>query len=63
VATSHRRAGVAITILAAIGAVVGMTMGHLSIPIGCGIAVIGIVIGAGVARGRFSRTPAVEKKK
>jgi len=55
-ATSHRRAGAAITIFAAIIALVGLTIFHLSIPIGCGIAVIGIVIGAGVARGRFSRT-------
>ena len=54
-ARTERRPGAAIVILAAIGAAAGMTIGHLSIPIGCGIAVIGIVIGTGVARGRFSR--------
>jgi hypothetical protein len=40
-----------IAILAATGSVVGFTAGHVSIPISIGIAVIGIVIGTGVARG------------
>jgi len=61
-ARSEKRAGAAIAILAAIGAAVGMTVFHLSIPIGCGIAVVGILIGTAVARGRFSRTPDAEKK-
>ena len=61
-ATSQRRTGAAIVIVTAIGAAVGMTIFHLNIPIGCAIAVIGIVIGAGVARGRFSRSPDAEKK-
>jgi len=61
-ATSHRRTGAAITILAAIFAAVGMTVFHLGIPIGCGIAVVGMLIGTGVARGKFSRPPDAEKK-
>ena len=61
-ARSEKRAGAAIAILAAIGAAVGMTVFHLSIPIGCGIAVVGILIGSGVARGKFSHTQDVEKK-
>jgi len=62
-ATSHRTMGRAIAILTAIFAAVGMTVFHLSIPIGCAIAAIGIAIGTGVARGKFSRPPDAEKGK
>ena len=60
--TSHKKTGAAIAIMAAIIAVIGMTIFHLSIPIGCDIAVIGILIGTGVARGKFSRTPGATKR-
>jgi len=62
-ATSNRRTGAAIAILTAIFAVVGMTIFHLSIPIGCALAVVGMLIGTGVARGKFSRPPDAEKGK
>ena len=61
-ARSQKRVGAAIAILAAIFAVVGMTVFHLSIPIASAIAFIGIAIGTGVARGRFSRTQDLTKK-
>ena len=60
--TSRQQTGAAITILAALGSVIGLTVGHLSIPIAVGIAVIGIVIGTGVARGRFSRVSDAPKR-
>jgi len=59
---SAKRTGAAIAIFAAIIAAVGMTIFHLSIPIGCGIAVVGMLIGTGVARGKFSSTPDATKK-
>ena len=61
-ATSEKRVGAAIAIIAAIFAAVGMIVFHLSIPIGCGIAVVGMLIGTGVARGKFSRPPDADKK-
>ncbi|HET6175840.1 MAG TPA: hypothetical protein VFE61_02835 [Candidatus Sulfotelmatobacter sp.] len=59
---SKGRKGAMIAILAATGSVVGFTAGHVSIPISIGIAVIGIVIGTGVARGFFSTAPESAKK-
>jgi len=55
--TSERRTGAAIAVLAAIGSAIGLTAGYLSIPVGVGIAVVGILIGTGVARGKFSNPP------
>ena len=60
-ATSYKRVGAAIAILAAIFAVLGMAIFHLSIAIACSIAVLGIVIGTGVTRGKFSRPPDASK--
>ena len=51
---TRQERGAAIAIVIAIGSAVGMTIFHLSIPIGCAIAGIGISIGTGVARGKFS---------
>jgi hypothetical protein len=62
VATSHKKTAAAIAIMTAIFAVIGMTIFHLSLPIGCAVAVIGILIGRGVARGKFSRTPDATKR-
>ena len=53
---SNRRAGAAITVIAALGAVGLLVAGHVSITIAVGIAVVGILIGTGVARGKFSST-------
>jgi CBS-domain-containing membrane protein len=61
-AASQRKTGAAIAIVTAIGAVVAMTIFHLEIPIGCAIAVTGIVIGTGVARGKFSSAPDATKR-
>ena len=53
----ERRAGLMIAVVAALVAVGGLTTGHLGIPISGGVTVIGIVIGSGVARGKFSSLP------
>jgi len=55
--TSHQKSGAAIAILAALGSVIGLVTGYLSRPSAVGIAIIGIVIGTGVARGVFSPAP------
>ena len=52
---TNRTLGAAIAIGAALVAVAGLTVAHLGVPISGAIVAIGIVIGAGVARGRFSR--------
>ncbi len=52
--TTNRKIGAAITIGAALIAVAGLTIVHLDIPIAVGIAVVGLLIGTGVARGKFS---------
>ena len=59
---SGMRKGAMIAILAATGCVVGFTAGHVSSPISVGIAVVGIVIGTGVARGYFSAKPDSTKR-
>ena len=60
--TTNRKVGAAIAIVAALVAVAGITVAHLGVPISCGIAVIGIAIGTGVARGKFSSVPDTTKK-
>ena len=59
----HKTIGAAIAIAAAMFAAIGLVAVHLSSPIAVGIAVIGIVIGTGVARGSFSSTPDTTKRK
>jgi phosphate/sulfate permease len=58
----HRKIGAAIAIVAALIAVAGLTVAHLGVPISDGIAVVGILIGVGVARGKFSSAPDAAKK-
>jgi len=60
--TTNRRIGTAVTLGCALVAAVGLISGYLAQPIAAGIAVIGIVIGAGVARGNFSRKQDATKK-
>jgi phosphate/sulfate permease len=60
--TANRKLGAAIAIVAALIAVAGLTVAHLGVPISDGIAVVGILIGVGVARGKFSRAPNTTKK-
>jgi hypothetical protein len=50
--TSHQKSGAAIAISA-----IGLMTGYVSRPSAVGIAIIGIVIGTGVARGMFSPAP------
>jgi general stress protein CsbA len=60
--TTHRKIGVAVVLFTAMLAVAGLVMGYLSITIAVGIAVIGILIGTAVARGRFSNATNVTKR-
>ena len=52
--TKQKSLGVAIVLIVAGGAALGLVTGHLSIVVAIGIAVSGILIGTGVARGKFS---------
>jgi predicted RND superfamily exporter protein len=52
--TTQRKLGAAIALVTAIGAATGVVVGYLNITPAVGAAVIGIVIGTGVARGMFS---------
>jgi hypothetical protein len=61
-APSKRTKGAAIAIFAATGSVVALSAGHVSIPISVVIAILGIGIGAGFARGMFSTKPDVTKR-
>ncbi len=54
VMTKQKSLGVAIVLIVAGGAALGLVTGHLSIVVAIGIAVSGILIGTGVARGKFS---------
>ena len=60
--TPNRKAGAAIAILAATGSVVGLTVSHIGVPMAGAIAVIGIAIGASVARKKVADTPNATKK-
>ena len=60
--TTNGIVGAGIAIVAALVAVAGITVAHLGVPISAGIAVIGIAIGTGVARGKFSSVPDTTKK-
>jgi hypothetical protein len=52
--TTHRKLGIAIILVPALLAAIGVVMGILSITSAVGLAVVGLLIGTGVARGRFS---------
>lgn len=60
--TSSKRIGVAIVLLTAIVAAVGLLTGYFRIQPAVGLAVCGIVIGTGVARGAFSASPDRKKR-
>ncbi len=61
-APSKKTKGAAIAIFAATGSVVALSAGHVSIPISVVIAILGIGIGAGFARGMFSTKPDATKR-
>ena len=56
--TTHRTLGAVIALAAATGVIVGFL--HVNAAVGA--AVIGIVIGTGIARGMFSTAPDATKK-
>jgi len=60
--TTNRKLGAAIVLVAAIGAAIGVIAGYFNITLAVGVAVIGILMGTAVARGRFSTVPNVTKK-
>jgi hypothetical protein len=60
--TTNSKLGTAIVLVPAIGAAIGVIAGVLSITTAVGAAVIGILIGTGVARGRFSTVSDATKK-
>ncbi len=60
--TTHRKLGIAIILIPAIIAAIGVVVGFLSITSAVGLAVVGLLIGTGVAQGRFSSAPDASKK-
>jgi len=55
--TINRKIGIAIVLVSALAAAAGVITGYLSREVAVGIAVIGILIGSAMARGRFSNRP------
>ncbi len=60
--TTNRKIGIAIVLVTAILAAVGLLTSFLNVTPAIGLAVVGIVIGTGVARGAFSATPDASRK-
>jgi len=60
--TANRKLGTAIVLVTAIGAAIGVIGGSFNITLAVGAAVIGIIIGTAVARGRFSTAPDATKR-
>jgi len=55
--TRNRKIGIVIVLVTAVVAAIGLLTGYFNIQPAVGLAVVGIVIGTGVARGAFSGTP------
>ena len=60
--TTHRKLGIAIILIPAIVAAIGVVVGFVSITSAVGLAVVGLLIGTAVARGRFSTVLDATKK-
>ena len=58
----NKKIGAAFALATAIVAAIGLLTGYFSVQPGVGLAVVGIVIGTGVARGAFSGSPDAAKK-
>ena len=58
---TNKKIGAAVALVTALIAAIGLLVGYFSIQPAVGLAVVGIVIGAGVARGAFSSRPAAKK--
>jgi hypothetical protein len=60
--TKNKKIGAAIVLVTAIVAGIGLLAGYFSITPAVGLAVAGILIGTGVARGKFSAVPDANKR-
>lgn len=60
--TTNRKLGTEIVLVTAIAAAIALIAGVLSITSAVGLAVVGLLIGTGVARGRFSSPSDATKK-
>ena len=60
--TRNKKIGAAITLSLAMIAAIGLLTGYFTIQPAVGLAVVGIVIGTGVARGAFSAAPDANKR-
>ena len=58
----NKTIGAAIVIVTALLAAAGLLTGYFSIQPAVGLAVAGLLIGTGVARGKFSGTPDASRK-
>jgi hypothetical protein len=59
--TTNPKLGAAIALVSALGAAIGLLAGYLNVQPAVGVAVAGMVIGTGVARGAFSATTGTTK--
>ena len=62
IVTRNRKIGAGIALATAMLAAAGLLIGFFNIQPAAGLAVVGIVIGTGVARGAFSVTPDATKR-
>jgi len=60
--STNRQIGAGIVLMTAIGAAAGMVVGILPITPAVGVAVVGIVLGAAIARGGLSAKLGITKK-
>ena len=58
---ANKKIGATIVLVTALLAAAGLLSGYLHIQPAVGLAVVGIVIGTGVARGAFSAPPSTRK--
>ena len=58
----NKKIGAAIALITAVLAAVGRLTGYFHVQAAVGLAIVGIVIGTGVARGAFSSTPDANKR-
>jgi hypothetical protein len=59
--TMHSKFGAAVALVTALGAASGLVVGYLNVRPAVGTAMIGIVIGTGIARGMFSTASKSQK--
>ena len=59
---NQKKIAAAVVLITAVIAAAGLLVGFLKIQPAVGLAVVGIVIGTGIARGAFSSPPDANKK-